>query len=142
MIGRAVEKGLTSLVARWMLEGQSDAILDRVLSAGALDATEVEALRTQTRVRLERLRDEGAPYAAMLGEVAVAVMAQAQASPMATALRASGRTVAPLLAQWLRAAAAAAESAGASGPQDDGAGAADDGGTGGEAASARSAEAP
>lgn len=109
MIGRAVEKGLASMVARWMLEGQSDAILDRVLSAGALDAAEVEALRSQTRVKLERVRDEGAPYAAMLGEAAVALLSQAKASPMAATLRSGGQVLGPVLAQWLRAAAAAAE---------------------------------
>lgn len=109
MIGRAVEKGLASLVARWMLEGQSDAILDRVLSAGALEPAEIDALRAQTRGKLERVRDEGAPYAAMLGEAAVTLLSQAQASPMAVAVRTGGRVVGPAIAQWLRTAAAAVD---------------------------------
>lgn len=60
------EKGLASTVARWMLDGSADALIERVAAAGVLRPEEVAALRQETRAHLEKVRDEGAPYAELV----------------------------------------------------------------------------
>ncbi|MCO4760072.1 MAG: hypothetical protein KC502_01095 [Myxococcales bacterium] len=67
MLRVALERGLSALVARWMLEGRADAVLDRVMQSGALSAVEVEKLRKQTLARLHQVSEDGAPYADMVG---------------------------------------------------------------------------
>lgn len=85
MLARAIEKGLASVIARWMLEGHADAVLDRVAAAGALAPEEIDALRGQTRERLRKVRDDGAPYAALLEEALGAIASRA-GGPMAETL--------------------------------------------------------
>ena len=85
MIAKALEKGVASVVARWMLEGHADAVLDRVAAAGALPPEELAELRARSRARLERVRDEGAPYAQMLGEVTTAALQRLPLGPVAGA---------------------------------------------------------
>ena len=68
MIRHVFERGLSSLIARWMLEGASDALFEKIAKAGALDTDQAEKLRRETREHLEKVRDEGAPQAdAVLG---------------------------------------------------------------------------
>lgn len=110
MIGRAVEKGLASLIARWMLDGHADAVLDRVVAAGALDAAEVEALRAQTRTRLGKVRDDGAPYASLILEALSAVGSRAR-GPLVETASALGPTVEALLRTAARQAGASAGAA-------------------------------
>ncbi len=110
MIGRAVEKGLASLIARWMLDGHADAVLDRVVAAGALDAAEIEALRAQTRARLGKVRDDGAPYAALILEALSAVGSRAR-GPLIETASALGPTIEALLRTAARQGTGAARAA-------------------------------
>ncbi len=105
MIGRAVEKGLSSVVARWMLQGASDAILDRVAATSALEPSEIEALRKQSRAKLERVRDDGAPFVAMFADAAAAMVAQGRGGRLGAALRQGSGSLVPSIAELLRAAA-------------------------------------
>lgn len=66
MIRDVFEKGLASTVARWMLDGSADAVIERVAQAKVLKPEELEALRRDTRAHLEKVRDEGAPYAELV----------------------------------------------------------------------------
>jgi hypothetical protein len=63
VIRHVFERGLASLIARWMLEGTSDALFERIAKAGALDAEQAEKLRRETRAHLEQVRDEGGAQA-------------------------------------------------------------------------------
>ncbi len=75
MLRVALERGLSSLIARWMLKGRADELLDQVARAGALPPDEIEALRVSTRARLERLEAEGAPYADLVVDAVSGVRA-------------------------------------------------------------------
>jgi hypothetical protein len=66
MMREVFEKGLASTVARWMLDGSAEALIERVAAAGVLKPEEVAALRQETRAHLEKVRDEGAPYAELV----------------------------------------------------------------------------
>ncbi len=68
MLRIALERGLSSMIAKWMLDGRADTVLDRVVKSGALPPAEIAALRAQTNARLQQVRDEGAPYADMIAE--------------------------------------------------------------------------
>jgi len=59
----AAERGLASLIARWMLEGRHDTIFRSIERSGALPPEEIDTLREEIRAHLEKVRDEGAPYA-------------------------------------------------------------------------------
>jgi predicted RNA-binding Zn ribbon-like protein len=85
MLGRALERGLASLVARWMLEGHADALLDRVAAAGALDAVEIASLREDTRKRLGKVQVDGALYADLLVDAVSAVFGSARGPIVETA---------------------------------------------------------
>lgn len=63
MIRHVFERGLSSLMARWMLDGSADALFERIAQAHAMKPEELEKLRAETRAYLEKVRDEGAPYA-------------------------------------------------------------------------------
>lgn len=63
MIRQVFERGLASLVARWMLEGGADAVFARIEKAGALKPEDLARLRAETVANLNRVREEGAPYA-------------------------------------------------------------------------------
>ncbi len=63
MMREAFEKGLASVVARWMLDGSAEAVIARVAKSGALKPEEVDALRRDTTEHLQKVRDEGAAYA-------------------------------------------------------------------------------
>ena len=65
MIRDGFEKGLASIVARWMLDGSAQAVIDRVAKSGALPPEQLEKLRADTLDHLHKVRDEGAPYADM-----------------------------------------------------------------------------
>ncbi len=100
VIHHAAERGLASLIARWMLEGRHEAIFSSIERAGAMPPEEIAALREEIRVHLEKVRDEGAPYADLLlstagdmlpGIVNVAKGARSVAlSAAAQALRSAG----------------------------------------------------
>ena len=62
VIRQAFEKGLASMMARWMLDHGSEAVFERVSRSGALTPEALEQLRSETRVYLEKVREEGAPY--------------------------------------------------------------------------------
>jgi len=114
MLRIALERGLSSLIAQWMLDGRADGVLDRVARAGALPPEEIEALRVQTAARLQKVREEGAPYADMVTD---ALGGMRSALPeLATMLRttdtSSARVIAAAVADELaRRAAEAARSA-------------------------------
>lgn len=63
MMRQAFEKGLASVVARWMLDGSAEAVIARVAKSGVLKPEEVDALRHDTTEHLQKVRDEGAAYA-------------------------------------------------------------------------------
>ncbi len=63
MIRQVFERGLASLVARWMLEGGAEAVFARIEKAGALKPEELARLRAETVANLTKVREEGAPYA-------------------------------------------------------------------------------
>ena len=63
MLRYAFEKGMASLLARWMLESKGDALFRSIERAGALPPEEIAQLRADRKKYLERVRDEGAPYA-------------------------------------------------------------------------------
>ena len=85
MLRIALERGLSSMIAKWMLEGRADSVLDRVVKSGALPPEEIAALRAQTTTRLQQVRDEGAPYADMIAEALGGV--RAALPDLATILR-------------------------------------------------------
>lgn len=98
MIREGFEKGLASVVARWMLQGGADTVLDRVAKSGALPPEQLEKLRQDTLAHLHKVKDDGAPYADMataalreiaghvpLGAVFSTVAAAAQAVPWQSA---------------------------------------------------------
>ena len=60
------ERGLASLIARWMLEGRSDAIFRSIEKSGALSDDEVAKLRAETVAYLGRVREDGAQYSEMV----------------------------------------------------------------------------
>jgi len=114
MLRIALERGLSSLIAKWMLEGRADIVLDRVAKAGALPPEEIEALRLQTAVRLEQVRDDGALYADMVTDALSGVRAALPdlASIMQSSDASSARVVAAAVADELaRRAADAARTA-------------------------------
>ena len=104
MIRHAFERGVASVIARWMLEGRHEAIFRSIERAGALPPEEIATLRDEVRVHLEHVRDEGAPYADMLvataGEMLPAVTELARGARSAAlnvaaqALRSAGDAVA------------------------------------------------
>lgn len=105
MIREVMEKGIGSLVARWMLQGSASALLDRVAAAGVLSPAELDKLRTDTEAHLRRVEAEGAPYADValtaLQEVAkvvplAGVLTSAEARGMASKV---GSVAAQVLAQ-------------------------------------------
>lgn len=53
------------MVARWMLDGSAEALIERVAKSGALTPQQLEKLRTETLDNLRKVKDEGAPYADM-----------------------------------------------------------------------------
>ncbi len=63
MIREVFEKGVASIVARYLLEGSADAVLERVAKAGVLTPDQLERLRHDSIAHLQHVRDEGAPYA-------------------------------------------------------------------------------
>ena len=104
MIRHAFERGVASLIARWMLEGRHEAIFRSIERAGALPPEEITALRAEIQVHLEQVRDEGAPYAEVMvataGELLPGVADLARGarsvalSAAAQALRSAGDAVA------------------------------------------------
>lgn len=83
MIREVMEKGIGSLVARWMLQGSASALLDRVAAAGVLSPAELDKLRTDTEAHLRRVEAEGAPYA----DVALTALQEvAKVVPLASVL--------------------------------------------------------
>lgn len=89
MMREAFEKGLASVVARWMLDGSAEAVIARVAKSGVLKPEEVETLRRDTTDHLQKVRDEGAAYAEVvttaLKEVAAHLPLSGLASVAATA---------------------------------------------------------
>jgi hypothetical protein len=83
VIRDAMEKGLQSLVARWMLAGSADALLDRVAKSGVLSAADLDKLRADTSQYLNKVEAEGAPYAEM---ALTALKEVAKVVPLASAL--------------------------------------------------------
>jgi hypothetical protein len=63
VIREVFEKGVASIVARYLLEGSADAVLERVAKAGVLTPDQLERLRHDSIAHLQHVRDEGAPYA-------------------------------------------------------------------------------
>ncbi len=121
MMREVFEKGLASTVAKWMLDGSADALIERVAAAGVLRPEEVAALRQETRAHLERVRDEGAPYAELvstalrevgktlpLGQLAGAGLAAASQLPLRDMANSATRVALGIAA---RAAQSAAEHA-------------------------------
>jgi len=62
VLRQAFEKGMASVMARWMLDHGSDAVFERIARANALTPEALEQLKKETRVYLEKVREEGAPY--------------------------------------------------------------------------------
>lgn len=100
----AFEKGLASVVARWMLDGSAEAVIARVAKSGVLGPEEVENLRRETTEHLQKVRDEGAAYAEVvttalkevaahlpLGGLAAAAVSAAGAVPWKDAVAAASR---------------------------------------------------
>jgi hypothetical protein len=100
----AFEKGLASVVARWMLDGSAEAVIARVAKSGVLGPEEVENLRRETTEHLQKVRDEGAAYAELvttalkevaahlpLGGLATAAVSAAGAVPWKDAVAAASR---------------------------------------------------
>ena len=63
MLRYAFEKGMASLLARWMLESKGDALFRSIERAEALPPEEIAQLRADRKRYLQGVRDEGAPYA-------------------------------------------------------------------------------
>lgn len=105
MIREVMEKGIGSLVARWMLQGSAGALLDKVAASGVLSPAELDKLKADTEAHLRRVEADGAPYADValtaLQEVAkviplAGVFASSEARGMATKL---GVVAAQVMAQ-------------------------------------------
>lgn len=109
MLGQALEKAVAGVVARWLLDGGADAVLAKVAATQALPPEELEALRAEAFVRLERVRAEGAPYIQVMGEVAGALWQQGRSTAAGSGVAQAATAVGPLLAAVLRAATARAE---------------------------------
>ena len=103
MLRIALERGLSSLIAKWMLEGRADTVLTRVAKSGALPAEELEALRAQTTARLTQVRDDGAPYADMVTDAIGGLRASVPdfAAILRTADGSNARVVAAAVAEEL-----------------------------------------
>ena len=63
MIRHVVERGLSSVVAKLLLEGGADALLARVERSGALKPEDMARVRKETLDHLAQVRDDGAAYA-------------------------------------------------------------------------------
>jgi hypothetical protein len=119
VIRHVFERGLASIIARWMLEGTSDALFERIAKVGALKPEEAEKLQRETREHLERVRDEGAPQADAVLAVLKGVLASlpdlktvaATATRAAVHVAAKSAEAAAARAQDLSAKDAAAKSA-------------------------------
>lgn len=107
MFRNVFERGLASVVARWMLDGGADAVLERIARSGALKPEEIEKLRIETRAHLERVREEGAPYV----DVVTAALSEvlAHVPDARDALRTAGRIAATVAAKSAEAAAIRAQ---------------------------------
>ncbi len=114
----AFEKGLASVVARWMLDGSAEAVIARVAKSGVLKPEEVEKLRRDTTDHLHKVRDEGAAYAEVvttalkevaahlpLGGLAAAAVSAAGAVPWRDAVSAASRVAMDVAAASAAAAA-------------------------------------
>lgn len=153
MIREVFEKGVASIVARYLLEGSAEALLARIAQSGALTPQQLDRLRGETLDNLQRVRDEGAPYAHLvmqalqeagkalpLGSVASAAVSAAKAAPWrawaATASEVARdvatRSAAEAAARVQQAAAAGGAKAAASGAPEDEGPAASSAGSGGE----------
>ena len=77
MMRHVLEKGVASIVARYLLNTRHDALFSAIAKAEALPPEELELLREQTLAQLTRARDEGAPYA----EAVMAALSELKLSP-------------------------------------------------------------
>jgi len=68
MLKDVVEKGVASILARWMLESRAESLYSAIERSGALRPDEIGKLREEIKVYLERVRDDGAPYADLIGQ--------------------------------------------------------------------------
>ena len=82
MFRQGFEKGLASVVARWMLDGSAEALIERVARSGALTPEQLEKLRTETLDNLRKVKDEGAPYADMATAALREVMGHVPMAPL------------------------------------------------------------
>ena len=109
MLRHALEKGVASLIAKMLLQTRHDAVFAAIARADALPPDEIEKLRAETLAHLQKVRDDGAPYA---DAVAVAVQevfsAVAQFNPSVTAAASMARKFAGVALQHAADKAAAA----------------------------------
>ncbi|GEM_PF-3406221 len=63
MMRHALEKGIASLIAKFLLESRHDALFESIARANALPPEELEKLRSETLEYLGKVQEDGAPYA-------------------------------------------------------------------------------
>ena len=80
MMRHALEKGVASVVARFLLQARHDAVFAAIARADALPPEELEKLRAETLAHLEKVRDEGEPYAEAVSAAVQEVFATAKRS--------------------------------------------------------------
>ncbi len=77
MMRHALEKGIASIIAKFLLESRHDAVFTSIARANALPPEEIEKLRVDTLAYLGKVEKDGAPYAqtvkSALKEVGVTV---------------------------------------------------------------------
>jgi hypothetical protein len=67
MLRYALEQGLAGVIASWMRQGgKAEALFDRLEQGGLLPPDELDKLRRETQVYLERVEREGKPYTELL----------------------------------------------------------------------------
>lgn len=114
MLRHAIERGISGLIARWMLQGRAEAVFASIARAGALSPEEIAQLRAETLAHLQAVEKEGAPYAEMV------LAAARELLPGFARLAAQARTTATsIAAEALRAAAQAVDPASAHGQRPD-----------------------
>ena len=104
MMRHALEKGVASIIARFLLESRHDALFAAIARADALPPEEIAQLREETLAHLAKVRDDGAPYAdAVTVALKEVVGAVAELGPdMTTATSVATKTAKAALTQVLK----------------------------------------
>ncbi len=105
---QVIERGLSALIARWLLDGGAEAVFSRIENAKALRPEELAQLRADTEQRLRAVHQEGQAYL----ETATGVLQGLSAivPDLQGLMRIAGSTVATVAARSAESAAAHAQS--------------------------------